>query len=102
MGALKLGRGTEPDVKVGPLIDETQQQKVKELVDDAVSKGAQTIVGGHIPDGRGYFYEPTVLANISDDARVLSEEIFGPVAPVKDFGDEDEAIAAANETEYGL
>src|SRR3954454_14270022 len=61
MGALKLGRGTEEDVKVGPLIDESQQQKVKELVDDAVSKGAQTVVGGNIPDGRGYFYEPTVL-----------------------------------------
>jgi succinate-semialdehyde dehydrogenase/glutarate-semialdehyde dehydrogenase len=102
MGALKLGRGTEPDVKVGPLIDESQQQKVKELVDDAVSKGAQAVVGGHIPDGRGYFYEPTVLANISDNARVLKEEIFGPVAPVKEFSDEDEAIAAANATEYGL
>jgi succinate-semialdehyde dehydrogenase/glutarate-semialdehyde dehydrogenase len=102
MGSLKIGRGTEPDVKVGPLIDDSQQAKVKELVDDAVSKGAQTIVGGHIPDGRGYFYEPTVLANISDDARVLKEEIFGPVAPVKDFSDEEEAIAAANDTEYGL
>jgi succinate-semialdehyde dehydrogenase/glutarate-semialdehyde dehydrogenase len=102
MGSLKLGRGTEPDVKVGPLIDEAQQQKVKELVDDAVSKGAQTVVGGHIPDGRGYFYEPTVLSNISDDARMLKEEIFGPVAPVKGFSDEEEAIAAANDTEYGL
>jgi len=102
MGALKIGRGTEPDVKVGPLIDESQQQKVKELVDDAVSKGAETVVGGSIPDGRGYFYEPTVLANISDDARVLKEEIFGPVAPVKDFASEEEAIAAANDTEYGL
>jgi succinate-semialdehyde dehydrogenase/glutarate-semialdehyde dehydrogenase len=102
MGSLKLGRGTEPDVKVGPLIDESQQQKVKELVDDAVSKGAETVVGGHIRDGRGYFYEPTVLANISDDARVLKEEIFGPVAPVKDFASEEEAIAAANDTEFGL
>jgi len=102
MGSLKLGRGTEPDVKVGPLIDESQQRKVKELVDDAVSKGAETVVGGHIRDGRGYFYEPTVLANISDDARVLKEEIFGPVAPVKDFASEEEAIAAANDTEFGL
>ena len=102
MGALKLGRGTEPDVKVGPLIDESQQQKVRELVEDAVQKGAQTVVGGHIPDGRGYFYEPTVLANIPDNARVLKEEIFGPVAPVKDFSSEEEAIAAANDTEYGL
>ena len=102
MGALKLGRGTEADVKVGPLIDDSQQAKVKELVDDAVSKGAETIVGGSIPDGRGYFYEPTVIRNISDDARVLKEEIFGPVAPIKDFSSEDEAIAAANDTEFGL
>jgi succinate-semialdehyde dehydrogenase/glutarate-semialdehyde dehydrogenase len=102
MGALKLGRGTEEGVKVGPLIDDSQQAKVKELVDDAVSKGAETVVGGNIPDGRGYFYEPTVLKNISDDARVLTEEIFGPVAPIKDFSDEEEAIAAANDTEYGL
>jgi succinate-semialdehyde dehydrogenase/glutarate-semialdehyde dehydrogenase len=102
MGALKLGRGTDPDVKVGPLIDESQQQKVKELVDDAVAKGAETVVGGSIPDGRGYFFEPTVLKNITDDARVLKEEIFGPVAPVKDFSTEEEAIAAANDTEFGL
>jgi succinate-semialdehyde dehydrogenase/glutarate-semialdehyde dehydrogenase len=102
MGALKLGRGTEDGVKVGPLIDDSQQAKVKELVDDAVSKGAETVVGGNIPDGRGYFYEPTVLKNISDDARVLKEEIFGPVAPIKDFSSEEEAIAAANDTEFGL
>src|SRR5947208_365981 len=90
MGALKLGRGTEEDVKVGPLIDEAQQKKVEELVEDAVSKGAKTIVGGHIPDGRGYFYEPTVLSDIPDNARVLKEEIFGPVAPVKGFQSEDD------------
>jgi succinate-semialdehyde dehydrogenase/glutarate-semialdehyde dehydrogenase len=102
LGALKLGRGTEEGVKVGPLIDEAQQHKVKELVDDAVSKGAETVVGGSIPEGRGYFYTPTVLANVSDDARVLKEEIFGPVAPVKGFSSEEEAITAANDTEYGL
>jgi succinate-semialdehyde dehydrogenase / glutarate-semialdehyde dehydrogenase len=102
MGAMKLGRGTEDDVQVGPLIDESQQKKVAELVDDAVSKGATAVVGGHIPDGRGYFYEPTVLSDIPDDARVLTEEIFGPVAPVKGFDSEEAAIAAANATEYGL
>ena len=102
MGALKIGRGTEEDVKVGPLIDKTQQEKVAELVEDAVGKGAQTVVGGDIPNGRGYFYAPTVLSNISDDARVLKEEIFGPVAPIKGFESDDEAIAAANATEYGL
>jgi succinate-semialdehyde dehydrogenase/glutarate-semialdehyde dehydrogenase len=102
MGSLKIGRGTEPDVKVGPLIDANQQKKVAELVEDAVSKGAKAIVGGHIPDGTGYFYEPTVLADVPDNARLLKEEIFGPVAPVKGFLSEEEAIAAANDTEYGL
>jgi succinate-semialdehyde dehydrogenase/glutarate-semialdehyde dehydrogenase len=75
---------------------------VHELVEDAVQKGAKTVVGGHIPDGRGYFFEPTVLSNVPDDARLLQEEIFGPVAPVKSFSSEEEAIAAANDTEYGL
>ena len=102
MGALKLGRGTEEDVKVGPLIDDNQRSKVAELVDDARQKGAQVVVGGSIPDGRGYFYEPTVLSNVPRGARVLKEEIFGPVAPVASFDSEQAAIAAANDTEYGL
>jgi succinate-semialdehyde dehydrogenase/glutarate-semialdehyde dehydrogenase len=102
MGAMKIGRGTEDGVEVGPLIDSTQRSKVSELVQDAVGKGAKALVGGHERDGAGYFYEPTVLADVSDDANLLSEEIFGPVAPVKGFESEDEAIAAANATEYGL
>jgi succinate-semialdehyde dehydrogenase/glutarate-semialdehyde dehydrogenase len=102
MGALKIGRGTDPDVKVGPLIDDDQRSKVADLVDDAVGKGAQVLVGGERLDGAGYFYRPTVLADVPDHARVLDEEIFGPVAPVKGFGSEDEAIAAANDTQYGL
>ncbi len=102
MGSLKVGRGTEGDVDVGPLIDDDQRSKVAELVEDAVGKGARAVVGGSAVDGAGYFYEPTVLGNVSDDARVLSEEIFGPVAPVRSFDSEDEAIAAANDTEYGL
>jgi succinate-semialdehyde dehydrogenase / glutarate-semialdehyde dehydrogenase len=102
MGALKIGRGTEPDVKVGPLIDDDQRSKVADLVEDAVGKGAQVLVGGERVDGAGYFYRPTVLADVPDQARVLDEEIFGPVAPVKGFGSEDEAIAAANDTQYGL
>ena len=102
MGDLKLGRGTEEGVDVGPLIDADQRSKVAELVDDAVEKGAKTVIGGSSPDGAGYFYEPTVLAGVPDDARLLREEIFGPVAPVKGFDSEEEAIAAANDTEFGL
>jgi succinate-semialdehyde dehydrogenase / glutarate-semialdehyde dehydrogenase len=102
MGSLKVGRGTEDGVQVGPLIDDAQRGKVEELVEDARSKGANVVVGGERSDGAGYFYKPTVLGDIPDGARVLSEEIFGPVAPVKGFASEDEAIAAANDTEYGL
>jgi succinate-semialdehyde dehydrogenase / glutarate-semialdehyde dehydrogenase len=102
MGSLKVGRGTEDGVKVGPLIDDDQRGKVAELVEDAVGKGATAVVGGTRIDGAGYFYEPTVLGDVPDSARVLKEEIFGPVAPVKTFSSEDEAIAWANDTEYGL
>ncbi len=102
MGALKLGRGTDDGVEVGPLNDANQRAKVAELVEDAVGKGARTVVGGSAPDGSGYFYEPTVLADVSDEARLLKEEIFGPVAPVKGFSSEEEAIHWANDTEYGL
>jgi succinate-semialdehyde dehydrogenase/glutarate-semialdehyde dehydrogenase len=99
---MKVGRGTEEDVKVGPLIDDEQRSKVAELVEDATSKGAEVLLGGAKRDGAGYFYDPTVLTDISGDARLLREEIFGPVAPVVGFDDEDAAIAAANDTEYGL
>jgi succinate-semialdehyde dehydrogenase / glutarate-semialdehyde dehydrogenase len=102
LGAMKVGRGTEEDVKVGPLIDSDQRDKVDELVRDATGKGAQVLVGGRKGDGAGYFYEPTVLGGVSGEARLLKEEIFGPVAPVVAFDDEDAAIAAANDTEYGL
>jgi succinate-semialdehyde dehydrogenase / glutarate-semialdehyde dehydrogenase len=102
MGSLTVGRGTEDDTDVGPLIDEDQRSKVAELVDDAVAKGARAVVGGRTVDGAGYFYEPTVLGGVPPDARVLKEEIFGPVAPVVPFDSEEDAIAAANDTEYGL
>jgi len=99
---MKLGRGTEPEVEVGPLIDGTQRDKVAELVDDAVGRGARALTGGSAVDRPGYFYEATVLADVPEDSRLLKEEIFGPVAPVRAFSDEDGAIAAANDTEYGL
>ncbi len=102
MGALKIGRGTDEDVKVGPLIDDDQRGKVDELVQDARDKGAKVLVGGEKVQGAGFYYKPTVLSDVSDDARVLDEEIFGPVAPVKGFQSEEEAIRAANDTEYGL
>ena len=102
MGELKVGRGTEEDVKVGPLIDETQREKVAELVEDAKQKGAKVLVGGEPVGDRGYFYAPTVLSDVPPDARLLKEEIFGPVAPVASFESEEDAIHAANDTEYGL
>ncbi|HEY3020031.1 MAG TPA: aldehyde dehydrogenase family protein, partial [Solirubrobacteraceae bacterium] len=102
MGELKVGRGTDPDVMVGPLIDDDQRSKVDELVQDAAGRGAKVLVGGERLDGAGYFYRPTVLGDVADGARLLKEEIFGPVAPVKGFASEEEAINAANATEYGL
>jgi succinate-semialdehyde dehydrogenase/glutarate-semialdehyde dehydrogenase len=102
MGSLKVGRGTDPDVKVGPLIDDAQRGKVAELVEDATGKGAKILTGGEKLDGPGYFYKPTVVTDVPDDARFLREEIFGPVAPVRSFSADEEAIAAANATEYGL
>jgi succinate-semialdehyde dehydrogenase / glutarate-semialdehyde dehydrogenase len=102
MGAMKVGRGTDPGVDVGPLIDANQLGKVAELVEDAVERGAEVLLGGARIDGSGYFYEPTVLAGVPEDARVLGEEIFGPVAPVATFASDEQALAAANRTEYGL
>ncbi len=102
IGAMKVGRGTEDGVEVGPLIDDSQRLKVSDLVQDALGKGARALLGGDARHGAGYFFDPTVLADVPADAALLKEEIFGPVAPVKRFADEDEAIAAANDTEYGL
>ncbi len=102
MGALRVGRGTDEGVDVGPLIDADQRAKVDDLVQDAVAKGASLLTGGKAVEGAGSFYEPTVLGDVPDAARLLTEEIFGPVAPVTTFATDQEAIEAANRTEFGL
>jgi succinate-semialdehyde dehydrogenase/glutarate-semialdehyde dehydrogenase len=102
MGALVVGRGTEDGVDVGPLVEGKQRDKVAELVDDAVSNGAEVAVGGSAGEGAGYFYTPTVLTDVPHDARMFREEIFGPVAPVFTFSEDEKGIAMANDTEFGL
>ena len=102
IGQMKVARGTEEGAEVGPLIDEDQRSKVSELVDDALDKGAKALVGAEKIDGHGYFYRPTVLNDVPKEADLRYEEIFGPVAPVFSFDSEEDAVAAANDTEYGL
>jgi succinate-semialdehyde dehydrogenase/glutarate-semialdehyde dehydrogenase len=102
MGSLRLGRGQDEGVDVGPLIDENAVESVSQLVTDAVHDGAKVMCGGSAPEGSGYFYEPTVLLDVPADSAINSEEIFGPVAPITSFDTEEEAIARANATEYGL
>jgi succinate-semialdehyde dehydrogenase/glutarate-semialdehyde dehydrogenase len=102
MGALTVGRGSDDGVDVGPLIDEDQLAKVQELVDDAIERGATLLCGGERVDGPGHFYKPTVLSDVPAGARLLREEIFGPVAPVRSFDSEEQALAEANDTQFGL
>src|SRR5947209_750827 len=102
MGGLKMGNGLDDGVALGPLVNAEGRDKVVELVDDAVSKGAKILTGGKRPDGTGYFYPATVLSHVPDNAKMLNEEIFGPVASLQTFKDEAEVIKRANDTEYGL
>ena len=102
MGGLTLGRGQDDGVDVGPLIDEDAVESVARLVTDAVHDGARVVTGGGRPDGAGWFYQPTVLLDVPADSAINAEEIFGPVAPITTFSTEEEAVAAANATEYGL
>lgn len=102
MTALTVGPGTHDDTQVGPLVNEEAAAKVDELVTGAVSAGARVVLGGKRPDREGFYYEPTVLLDVPPNAEILGEEIFGPVAPVLTFTDEDDAIAMANDTEFGL
>ena len=102
MKDMTTARGTEPESKVGPLIDAKSRDKVHELVSDAVASGAKAVLGGGPVDGPGYFYQPTILSGVTEGTRILSEEIFGPVAPIITFSTEDDAVRLANNTEYGL
>jgi len=102
MGAMRVGPGTDAETEVGPLVDEASVRKVDSLVRDAVSQGARLLAGGKAIDGAGYYYPPTVVTNVPLQARMVSEEIFGPVASVIPFDTEEEVIAAANDSEYGL
>jgi succinate-semialdehyde dehydrogenase / glutarate-semialdehyde dehydrogenase len=102
MSAMRVGPGLEPDVTLGPLINDSAVEKVDELVQSALADGATALVGGRRPDRAGCFYEPTVLVGVPPTAALLKEEIFGPVAPVVAFETEEEAVRLANDTEYGL
>jgi succinate-semialdehyde dehydrogenase/glutarate-semialdehyde dehydrogenase len=102
MSALKVGDGTDPSVDVGPLVNADTRDKVAEFVSDAVAKGAKIECGGTAHDGTGYFYPPTVLSNVPETAACVHDEIFGPVAAVQTFSDQEDVIKRANDTEYGL
>jgi succinate-semialdehyde dehydrogenase / glutarate-semialdehyde dehydrogenase len=102
MAGLKMGNGLADGVALGPLVNADGLAKVKTLVEDAVAKGAKVLTGGQAPAGKGYFYPATVLTGVPDGAAMLHEEIFGPVAAIQAFRSEDEVIARANATEYGL
>ncbi|MGW7282499.1 NAD-dependent succinate-semialdehyde dehydrogenase [Streptomyces sp. NPDC054844] len=102
MEALVVGPGTRDGVDVGPLIDATGRAKVEDLVSDAVERGARVLCGGRTPEGPGCFYPPTVLTDVSPDSRLMGTEIFGPVAAILTFDDEDEVVRRANDTPWGL
>jgi succinate-semialdehyde dehydrogenase/glutarate-semialdehyde dehydrogenase len=102
--ALKQGIGLDPSVTCGPMINARGRERVEALVQDAVQRGARVLAGGGRPAAfnRGFFFEPTVLDNVPEDARIMREEPFGPVAPIATFDSYDEVIARANDTPFGL
>jgi len=102
MRALTLGNGLDKGIDVGPLVNAEARDKVAALVADAQAKGAKLVLGGAVPPGKGFFYPPTVLTDVPDEADMAREEIFGPVAAIQTFCDEDEVIAKSNATQYGL
>ncbi len=99
---LKLGNGLEASTDVGPMINAAQRERLAQMVTASVEAGAEVLAGGARSDGRGYFYEPTVMTNLTPDMPAYREELFGPVMPIIPFDDADEALALANATEYGL
>ena len=102
MAALKMGNGLDDGIDVGPLVNAKSREKVAAFVEDALAKGAELRLGGTIPNGPGFFYPPTVLARVPKNAACIDDEIFGPVAAIQTFTDQEEVIARANDTEYGL
>jgi succinate-semialdehyde dehydrogenase / glutarate-semialdehyde dehydrogenase len=102
MAALKMGNGLDDGVALGPLVNAETRDKVKSLVEDAVGKGAKVMTGGKPENGKGFFYPATVLSHVPENANMVREEIFGPVAALQTFKSEEEVIAKANDTEYGL
>jgi succinate-semialdehyde dehydrogenase/glutarate-semialdehyde dehydrogenase len=102
MGALKVGAGTDAATQCGAMINRKAVDKIEWLVGDAVEKGAEIRLGGTTPQGAGYFYPPSVIANVQPGSEILENEVFGPVAAVIPFDDVEQAIALANATEYGL
>ncbi len=102
MGALKVGPGLVRENNVGPVINQVALDSITELVAESVAGGAKVLAGGSRIDGPGFFYLPTVIRDVRPSAKLLKEEIFGPVAPIVSFRDEDEAVALANDTEFGL
>ncbi len=102
MSALTLGDGREEGVDVGPLVNADTRDKVVAFVADAVDRGARIVCGGTAPEGPGYYYPPTVLADVPETAECVRDEIFGPVAAIQRFTDTEDVIARANDTEYGL
>lgn len=102
MGALKVGNGLDEGVDVGPLVNADTRDRVSAFVEDAVAKGAKIELGGTLPNGKGFFYPPTIMTNVSENAKCVHDEIFGPVAAIQSFTDQEDVIRRANDTEYGL
>jgi len=99
---LKVGNPLNPETDLGPLVNQEAFENISEIVDDAKAKGAEVLTGGSKIEGKGYYYSPTILSNITSDMRIAKEETFGPIAPITIVEDERQAVKLANQTEFGL